>query len=114
MHTAVEDYGVAEYGYIEGEVGMGDEVVVIVRRSQTHPHQPAHDIKEFSTGDLSSDASKVYLYNAVWNNNTNLPVFTRVLNAFLLVSGMAAISQSLLDEDKLRVAMTGGVLEERD
>ena len=73
MHTAVEDYGVAEYGYIEGEVGMGDEVVVIVRRSQTHPHQPAHDIKEFPTGDLSSDTSKVYLYNAVWNNNTNLP-----------------------------------------
>ena len=70
---AVVVYGVGDYGYIEGEVGMGDEVVVIVRRSDRDPLKPAHDIKRFPARDLGSDTSRIYLYNAVWSNNTYLP-----------------------------------------
>ena len=65
------DYGTVEYGYIEGKVNSGDEVIVIVRRSEVNPQKPQHDIKHFTT-DLNKDTSRVYLYNAVWNTNPDL------------------------------------------
>lgn len=67
------DYGTAEYGYIEGKVEEEEEVVVVVRRNQKDPLKPAHDIRRFQAGGVSSDISRVFLYNAVWSNNTNLP-----------------------------------------
>ena len=83
--AGVVDYGTAEYGYIGGEVRMGDEVVVIVRRSQLDPLKPAHHIKKFPTGDLSTDTSRAYLYNAVWNNNTDLPGVHNTIQYFSII-----------------------------
>ena len=77
------NYGAAEYGYIEGEVKMEDEVLVIVRSSQRDPHKPAHDIKKFPTGDMNSETSRVYLYNAIWYNNTDIPGENRNLASCL-------------------------------
>ena len=65
------DKAVAGYGYIDGEVGRGEEVMVIVRRGKTNPQEPEHDIKHFPA-NLSKNTSSVYLYNAIWNTRNDL------------------------------------------
>ena len=65
------DKAVAGYGYIDGEVGRDDEMLVIVRRSITNPQEPEYDIKHFPT-KLNSNKSSVYLYNAIWNTRNDL------------------------------------------
>ena len=59
------------YGYIDGEVGRDEEVLVIMRRSKTNPQESEYDIKHFTT-KLSNNTSNVYLYNAIWNTRNDL------------------------------------------
>ena len=80
--AVVVDYGTSEYGYIEGEVSSDEEVLVIVRRSKTDPHKPQHDIKLFPT-KLEDDTSRVYLYNAVWNTNSELGGLQNIMHITL-------------------------------
>ena len=95
--TVVVNYGAPDYGYIEGGVTMENEVVVIVRRDQRNPDRPAHDIKKFSK-DLGSETSKIYFYNAIWSNNTNILGLGRIL--FVLLT-RAVIYTFLFCRDQL-------------
>ena len=81
-----------EYGYISGEMGRQDEVLVVVRRSLTQPQRPSHDIKRFQT-DLDSGVSRVYLYNGVWSNNTDL----QGLTLYTCTRNLEAFNDSMCD-----------------
>lgn len=61
----------AVYGYIDGEVGRDEEVLVIVRRGKADPQKPEYDIKHFPT-QSSKNSSRVYAYNAIWSTTTTL------------------------------------------
>lgn len=66
MYTAVV-HGPANYGYIQRDVGMGDELLVIVRRNKRNSQKPTSDIFKFPplAKEATSAVSKVFLYNAV-------------------------------------------------
>ena len=56
-----------DYGFMEGELTANMEVVLVLRRKTEQPAKPQHDLLTF-THKVEQDFSKLFIYNAVWNN----------------------------------------------
>lgn len=63
----IGDY--TDFGFMQGELKKGSEVVLIIRRDNENFAKPKHDLLTFT--EVGPDFSKLYIYNAVLNSKKN-------------------------------------------
>lgn len=60
-----------DFGFAQGELSEGAELLIVIRRSKENPEKPKHDLVIFSPSDeVEPGSSKLYIYNAVWNKES--------------------------------------------
>ena len=60
-----------DFGFAQGELSEGAELLIVIRRSKENPEKPKHDLVIFSPSDeVEPGSSKLYVYNAVWNKES--------------------------------------------
>lgn len=58
-----------DYGFMKGELNEQEKMVMILTRNKKDPKKPHHELLTFPQS-VEPDSSKLYIYNAVWNAET--------------------------------------------
>ena len=63
----VVNHNFTSYGFMEPRLNSDMQLLLVISRNNDHPDKPKHYLTTFDQNEVDAESSKLYIFNAVWN-----------------------------------------------